>query len=175
VGIRDRVVIEEYGIDFTTQPVNKPHRGQRDRIIFTPGTSAIRDVTSYGLGFTLITGVEESYDINSQDPRFTDTTVTPPVPFLPTDYTVEPTPLPTNLRNMTDHNHRHPRRGGRRIAYRLRGQRRRRVPEPDQFPRRGHGRFFRDADAGLAAGLDPGADQRSRGLLGEHPHPDLGG
>ena len=105
VGVRDRVVMEEYGINFTTQPVNDRIVVNGDRIIFTPGTSAIRDVTSYGLGFTLITGVEESYDINSQDPRFVDRSTTPAGSFLPADYTVEPTPLPPPpyLRNMTDH------------------------------------------------------------------------
>ena len=44
-------------------------RGQRRPDPVHPGTSAIRDITSYGLGFTLITNVEESYDIYNPDPR----------------------------------------------------------------------------------------------------------
>jgi hypothetical protein len=72
VGIRDRVVIEEYGIDFTTQSVNDRIVINGDRILFTPGTSAIRDITSFGLGFTLITNVEESYDIYNPNPRLTE-------------------------------------------------------------------------------------------------------
>ena len=95
VGIRDRVVIEEYGINFTTQPVNDRIVINGDRILFTPGTSAIRDITSYGLGFTLITNVEESYAIYNPDPRLT--------PFLPSDYTVQPSAPPPPGRNMTDH------------------------------------------------------------------------
>ncbi|MCU0980318.1 MAG: hypothetical protein MUF25_14280, partial [Pirellulaceae bacterium] len=95
VGIRDRVVIQEYGIDLTTQPVNDRIVVNGDRILFTPGSSAIRDITSYGLGFTLITNVEESYDIYNPDPRLT--------PFLPADYTVQPAAPPPPGRNMTDH------------------------------------------------------------------------
>ena len=103
VGVRDRVVIQEYGIDFTTQPVNDRIVVNGDRISFTPGTSAIRDVTSYGLGFTLITGVEESYDIYSHDPRFIDRSTTPA--FLPPDRLLgrAHTARRRRVRNMTDH------------------------------------------------------------------------
>ncbi len=69
---------------------------------------------------------------------------------------------------------RHAGRGGRRSAHRLRGQQRRRLPGPDQFPRCAHGGLRRHEDAGPAAGLEPSGDQRLRRLVGQHPHPGSG-
>jgi len=95
VGVRDRVVIQEYAVDLTTQQVGDRIVVNGDNIGFLVGTSAIKDLRDV-LGFTLIGNVEESYDVLANDARFVDSVTG--VSFLPQDYTV----WPAN-RNMTDH------------------------------------------------------------------------
>ena len=98
LGVRDRVVVGEFGIDLTTQLADERLVVNGDRVNFLVGTSAIRELTSYGYSMTLIDDVEESYRDTDQSPRVRD--YVPPRPPLqyPFDYDVVP-----NGRNMTDH------------------------------------------------------------------------